>query len=215
MNVQVLIADDSMVARLLLERVLHDMEGFTLAASFSSAKEAVSYCRCRKVDLVIMDMMEKQHVNSLEAAVQIKEAQPWVKIVLGTSYPEISFPEKAREAGADSFCYKEAMEMPLEELLRRTVEGESVFPKKALIVRLGNTESDKLTPKELEVLREMTGGYTNQETAESLNIGVQTVKTHITNMLQKTGMRNRLELAMQARVIGLVICEEKRKGFWD
>ena len=198
-----------------LERVLHDMEGFTLAASFSSAKEAVSYCRCRKVDLVIMDMMEKQHVNSLEAAARIKEAQPWVKIVLGTSYPEISFPEKAREAGADSFCYKEAMEMPLEELIRRTMEGESVFPKKAPVVRLGNIESDKLTPKELEVLREMTGGYTNQEIAESLNIGVQTVKTHITNMLQKTGMRNRLELAMQARVIGLVICEEKRKGFWD
>ena len=61
---------------------------------------------------------------------------------------------------------------------------------------------------ELMVLREMTGGYTNTEIGEHLHMSVSSVKTHILNMLNKTGFRNRTELAVRARESGLVILED-------
>ena len=67
-----------------------------------------------------------------------------------------------------------------------------------------------LTDRELEVLRELTGGLTNEEIAEKLNVTVFTIKRHIQNMLQKTGYKNRLDLAINAKALGLVVSEEER-----
>ena len=77
--------------------------------------------------------------------------------------------------------------------------------KKILVAYDGSAPSHRA----LEVLREMTGGDTNQEIAERLHMSVATVKTHILNMLEKTGFRNRTELAVRAREIGLVILNRK------
>lgn len=87
--------------------------------------------------------------------------------------------------------------------------GESVYPNAPPEIRMGNASSYDFTERELEVLRELTGGYTNQEIADTLHIASGTVKTHILNMLNKTGFRNRTELAVRARASGLVILERK------
>ena len=92
--------------------------------------------------------------------------------------------------------------------MRRTAAGESVYPQDAPELFLGLASSRELTGRELEVLREMTGGYTNTEIAERLHMSVGTVKAHILSMLEKTGLRNRTELAVRARESGLVILEE-------
>ena len=155
-----------------------------------------------------MDIVMSQGMSGMEAAARIKAAQPGIRILMVTSMPEVSYMQKARAAGVDSFWYKAVQDKPLSEVIRRTMAGESIYPDTTPTVQLGNAVSSELTPKELEVLREMVGGSTNQEIAEKLGISVQTVKTHITNMLQKTGFRNRLELAIKARIDGLVIYEE-------
>ncbi len=74
-------------------------------------------------------------------------------------------------------------------------------------MELGLAKSAELTTRELEVLREMTGGYTNEEIAERLFMSVNTVKKHIMSMIEKTGFRNRTELAVRARESGIVILE--------
>ncbi len=207
--IRVLVVDDFAIPRQLFESVVREMDGYTLAGSLSLAQGAPEFCRTNPVDLVIMDIVMSQGINGLEAAARIKAAQPGIRILMVTSMPEVSYMQKARDAGVDSFWYKEVQDKPLSEVIRRTMAGESIYPDTTPIVQLGNAASSELTPKELEVLREMVGGSTNQEIAEKLGISVQTVKTHITNMLQKTGFRNRLELAIKARIDGLVIYEEK------
>ena len=93
--------------------------------------------------------------------------------------------------------------------MERTMNGESLYPEATPELRLGLASSYELTQRELEVLREMTGGDTNQEIADRLHMSVASVKTHILNMLEKTGFRNRTELAVRARESGLVILDRK------
>ena len=88
--------------------------------------------------------------------------------------------------------------------------GESIYPDAPPELFLGDASSSRFTERELMVLREMTGGYTNTEIGEHLHMSVGSVKTHILNMLNKTGFRNRTELAVRARESGLVILDDER-----
>ena len=85
------------------------------------------------------------------------------------------------------------------------MNGESIYPDITPVIKLGNAVSTEFTEKEAEVLRELTDGASNREIAEKLGISERTVKMHITSMIQKTGFRSRLELAVKARTGGLVI----------
>ena len=96
------------------------------------------------------------------------------------------------------------------EIMNRVMAGETVYPSDPPDLSLGNVKRSDLTDRELEVLRELTGGLTNEEIAEKLNVTVFTIKRHIQNMLQKTGYKNRLDLAINAKALGLVVSEEER-----
>ena len=90
--------------------------------------------------------------------------------------------------------------------------GETVYPGEAPKVSFGNVTRADLTERELDILRELTGSLTNEEIAEKLNISPNTVKRHIQNIMEKTGFDSRLDLAMNARALGLVVSEEDRMG---
>ena len=209
---RVLVVDDFAIPRQLFETVVREMEGYMLAGSLSLAQSAPEFCRTNPVDLVIMDIVMSQGINGLEAAARIKSAQPDIRILMVTSMPEVSYMKKARDAGVDSFWYKEVQDQPLSEVIRRTMEGESIYPDTTPTIQLGNAASSELTPKELEVLRELTGSLTNEEIAEKLHISANTVKRHLQNIMDKTGFESRLDLAMNARALGLVVHEDDRKG---
>ena len=145
----------------------------------------------------------------LDAAERIKRAFPQIKIIIVTSMPECSYLSRARKIGVESFWYKEEQRESLLEVMERTMAGESVYPEATPELQLGLASSYEFTDRELEILREMTGGDTNQEIAERLHLSVATVKTHIFNMLEKTGFRNRTELAVRARESGLVILNRR------
>ena len=201
----VLIVDDFLISRQLFESVVNTSEDFCLAASFSEASDAVNYVSKKYVDLVIMDIVMRSGENGLAASKRIKDIRPETKILIVTSMPEITYIDKARRIGAESFWYKEIQEQPILEVMRRTMNGESIYPGNTPVIKLGNAVSTEFTEKEAEVLRELTDGASNREIAEKLGISERTVKMHITNMIQKTGFRSRLELAVKARTGGLVI----------
>ena len=205
MPYRVLIVDDFLMSRQVFERAVKESDEFTLAASVSTATEAVEYVSRKYVDLVIMDIVMTEGENGLEASRRIKDIRPETKILIVTSMPELSYMDRARSIGAESFWYKEVQEQPILEIMQRTMAGESVYPDSAPVVRLGNAVSTEFTDREADVLRELTDGLSNQEIADKLGISERTVKMHITNMIQKTGFRSRLELAVKARTGGLVI----------
>lgn len=119
--------------------------------------------------------------------------------------PECSYIDRARKIGVDSFWYKEVSEEPILAVMDRTMAGEHIFPDATPELSLGFVSSRNLTDRETEVLREMTAGLTNDEIAVKLFMSVNTVKKHVQSMIEKTGFKNRTELAVEAMKSGLVI----------
>ena len=198
MKYKVMIVEDQTMPRELFELRIQASERFEVALSIDNAALADVYCLRFPVDLILMDVVTRGGESGLDAAQRIKR-----------TFPECSYLSRAREIGVESFWYKEEQRESLLDVMARTMAGESVYPDATPELQLGLASSYQFTSRELEVLREMTGGDTNQEIAERLHMSVATVKTHILNMLEKTGFRNRTELAVRAREIGLVILNRK------
>lgn len=207
MPYQIIVADDQRLTRQALEACIEKSEEFELAAAFPSAALAVEYCRRKSADLALLDVVMPGGMSGLEAARRIRELRPEIKLVVATSMPEVSFLKRAREIGVDSFWYKETEEVPLLSLLTRTMAGERIYPDRTPSVIVGDVSSAELTAAELAVLRELITGATNREISEKLHISVMTVNSHVQNMLQKTGYKNRVQLAVKARLEGIVIPE--------
>ncbi|MBO7515606.1 MAG: response regulator transcription factor [Lachnospiraceae bacterium] len=186
--------------------------GYELVAGLRTAREAVDYLDGNEADLLILDVMMQEGIDGITAARLIKEKHPNVKIILTTSASETSWEEKAREIGVESFWYKEYDEHGIQEIMDRTMNGERVYPGDEPKVPFGKITRAELTERELEVLRELTGSLTNEEIADKLSISVNTVKRHLQNIMEKTGFESRLELAMNAKSLGLVVSDLDRTG---
>ena len=155
--------------------------------------------RQEQTELILLDAARMEQIP------EYRSGHPGSLIAVVTDRPEYSWPRRARALGADSFWYIEPEEEQFRELVRQTLAGESVFPDSVPVRQLGDTLSSSLTERELDVLKALAGGKTDDQIAQELFVSVRTVKTHIQNMREKTGFRNRTELAVRARESGLVI----------
>ena len=207
--INVLIVEDDPMARKLLEIYINDSEKYKLSQSIESAAMAELYCRRNSIDLILMDVCTAMDANGLEAAAKIKKSCPHIRIIIVTSQPEFSFIERARKAGVESFWYKSASAEEIIEVMNRTMAGDSVYPDTTPSLRLGEALNVDFTEKEFLVLREVVDGEADADIAEKLGMSVRTVKAHIQNMRDKTGFRNRTELAVRVRESGLVINDHK------
>ncbi|MBQ9721347.1 MAG: response regulator transcription factor, partial [Oscillospiraceae bacterium] len=109
--------------------------------------------------------------------------------------------------GVDSFWYKDLNKTPILTVLDRTMAGESIYPDTTPTLTIGKASSVDLTAREIEVLRGVVRGDTNQEIADSLFMSAATVNFHIKSLLYKTGCRNRVELAVIACTEGLIVAD--------
>lgn len=208
MKTKVMIVDDQFVSRQLFEMYLKSSDKYELVYAVESAAFADTFVLKKPIDLVLMDILMTDGSNGLDAAARIKKNRPDIKIIAVTSMPEASWLEKAREIGIESFWYKEASEETILEVMDKTMAGESVYPDSTPKVRIGLADSGEFTERELEVLRIMTTGVSNAVIAQKLDISENTVKSHIRHMMEKTGCESRTELAIEARVSGIVISTE-------
>ena len=200
-----MIVEDDPMAQKLLEIFVSENSGYQVAHIIESAAMAGFYCMTHQIDLILMDVCTAMNVSGLEAAEKIKSRFPNIKIIIITSQPECSFIDRARAAGVESFWYKTASAEEILTVMDRTMAGESIYPDNTPSLKLGVADSDKFSERELEVLRLVVAGETDASIAEKLFISVRTVKQHIQSMRDKTGFRNRTELAVRARESGLVI----------
>lgn len=194
--INVLLVEDSKITRDMVENYLMQSPDYLLTAALENAANAEIACMKGKIDLILMDVCTADDESGLEAAAKIKKYHPHIRIVIMTSMPEHSFLEKAKAAGCDSFWYKEYGDVGLLDVMNRTMHGESVYPEKTPLIAIGNTYSDQLTEREYAVLRQLALGYKYDEIALHLNISPNTVKYHIKNLLEKTGYRSALQLAV-------------------
>ncbi len=211
-RIRVVVADDQNISRGFFEMYVRAAIRYELLAGLRTAADAAAYVDAHETDLLILDVMMQDGMDGLTAAEAIKRKHPEIRIILTTSASETSWEEKARAIGVESFWYKEYDDHSLIEIMDRTMDGESVYPAEPPRVSFGKALRSDLTQRELDVLRELTASLTNEEIGERLNISANTVKRHLQNLMEKTGFGSRLELALQARLLGLVIHDDERRN---
>lgn len=201
---QVMIVEDQTIIRSLLESYFSPENGHQIVASIPSARQAVDICKERSVDLILMDVQTENRENGLDAVAAIKALRPKIKIIVVTSLIDSAVLEAAKTAGADSLWYKDSAKTRLMEVVRQTMEGCHIFPDVPPTVAVGMAKSTEFTKTELKVLRYLVRGMSYASIATELGCERSTVKFHVTNMLQKTGLENKLQLALAVSEVKLI-----------
>lgn len=200
--VKILIVENDPLAVRFFKMMLE--ENYEITHVLESAQQALNYCKNNPVDLILMDICTNFNSSGLEVSQQIKQIYPHIKIVIVTSQPECDYINRAKEAKVDSFWYKTSVDKELLEVIDKTLQGISIYPDETPQINIGYALSTDFTPRELDVLRELTTGDTNAEIAKRLGLSSITVRNHIQNMLEKTGYTSRTTLAVVAGKTGLV-----------
>jgi len=190
---------------------LETEEDIVVVGEAADGLQAISLCETLHPDVVLMDLiMEK--MDGITATKAIKAKLPETQIIILTSFVDEKLIFPALEAGALSYLLKTTTAAEIVQAIRAARESQSIIaPKVAsrMVSRIQSAPSSRLphedlTPRELEVLRLIGEGLTNQEIADRLFIGVKTVKTHVSNILDKLGVADRTQAAVYAHRHNLV-----------
>lgn len=201
---RVMIVEDQPMIRSLLESYFRAEDGHRIVASIPGAKQAVGVCRVSVVDLILMDVQTQYRENGLTAVREIKAMRPTIKIVVVTSLIDSAILKEAKAAGADSLWYKDSTKNRLMEVVRQTMAGEHIFPDAPPEVEIGRAKSTEFTKTELKVLRYLLRGLSYTRIASEMGVEMSTVKFHVANMLQKTGLENKLQLALAVSEVKMI-----------
>jgi DNA-binding NarL/FixJ family response regulator len=198
--IKILIVEDEAMLKDSLVYVLDKQEGMKVVGAIDDASQAPQFCREQKPDLILMDVITKE-TNGIVFAAQIRKEMPQIKIVIMTAFPEITFVDEARKAGAHSFIYKSSGNEHLFYVIRSTMRGISYYPGP-----VNNPPSvDQLTEREIAVVRFIHQGVPRSEMIKDLGISEMTLKKDINSILNKTGFDSIMEFAVYAAVNNLIL----------
>jgi DNA-binding NarL/FixJ family response regulator len=213
LTTRILLADDHAVVRHGLKLVLDAEPDLKVVAEAGDGADAVEQGVGRDVDLAILDVSMPRKTG-LQAASDLSRRRPDLKILILSMHDNEQYFFEALRAGASGYVLKSVADRDLVEACRATMRGESfLYPAavRALIrdhlerARAGDeTASDGLTARELEIVKLIAEAHTSKEIADLLVISVKTVERHRANILEKLGMRDRVELTRYAIRRGLV-----------
>lgn len=203
--IRVLIVEDQKMAQENMEAIIRSSENYTLAGTIPNAADAELFCMRSNVDLILMDVCTARDESGIDACAVIKKKFPHIKIIIVTSMAEHTFLEKAKQANADSFWYKDASRGELLTVMDQTMSGETIFPDKTPEVKLGLTTSYELTNAELDVLRALMKSTSDEDAAKMLSCTKSNIRWHVSRILDKTGYRTRMELLIAVASKNLII----------
>ncbi|NLJ75387.1 MAG: response regulator transcription factor [Firmicutes bacterium] len=192
-----------------LTAYLETENDITVVGEANDGSKAIEMVKTLVPDVILMDLI-MENMGGIEATAQIKEMFPQIQIIILTSFIDEKLIFPALEAGALSYLLKTAKAEEIVYAIRSAVKEEAIIePKVAsqMLTRMRAPERqlhDELTPRELEVLRLIGNGKTNQEIADTLFIGIKTVKTHVSNILSKLQVEDRTQAAIYANRNNLV-----------
>ncbi len=208
-KIKVMIVDDHDVVRRGIITYLMTDDEIEIVGEASSGNEGARLALEVMPDVILMDLMMDDGTG-IDATKEIMEKTSHIKIIILTSYYDDEKVFPALEAGAFSYMLKTSSGDEIVEAIKKAVNGENVIEPKvagAMMNRIRTSERlphDQLTDRELEVLICIGNGLTNSEISEKLFIGIKTVKTHVSNILNKLDVQDRTQAAVYAHRNGLM-----------
>jgi len=209
-NIRILIADDHAVVREGLRTLITAKPGLELVGEAADGNEAVLLARTHRPDIILLDMI-MPNKDGLTAIKEIKAENSEARILVLTSFSDDDTVFAAIKAGALGYLLKDSTPQQLIQAIHDVHQGKSsLHPTIALkVIRELNQPTDlpptqaPLTDRELETLRLVAQGLTNQEIAQKLSISERTVGKHVSNILEKLHLANRTQAALYALREGL------------
>ena len=211
---RILIADDHAIVRSGLKGVLDAKPDMEVVAEAEDGADAVKKALAEDVHLAILDVSMPK-ATGIQAAVELHKRRPELRLLMLSMYESEQFLFESLKAGASGYVLKSDADHDIVDAVRRTMHGQSfLYPSaistlvKDFVDRGGRDDSEGqfevLTPRELQVLKLIAEAYTSKEIADKLFISIKTVDRHRQNILEKLGMRDRVELTRYAIRRGLV-----------
>ena len=211
--INILVADDQALVRSGLRLILESEPDLTVVAEAENGEEAVRIAKREQPDVVLMDV-RMPVMDGLEATRQITAANPEVKVIVLTTFDLDDYVYGALRAGAGGFLLKDAQGDELVEAVRVIANGDAIITPsvtKRLISEFANRPEatpaqglDELTDREIDVLRLLAKGMSNAEIGEELFVSETTVKTHVSHILTKLHLRDRVQAVVAAYESGLI-----------
>ncbi len=215
-NIKILIVDDHEVVRDGLKNILLSLNNVAIAGEAANGEDAISMYDSLKPDLVIMDI-SMPGMNGIEATRIIKENDPNAKILILTMHDNQEYLNQIIRSGAKGFVLKNTDKEELLDAVKTVSSGENFFSKDISKLIIENyirsaKETDKdegykevpLTKREIEILKLIAEGHSNQEIANKLYISYNTVDTHRKNIMHKLSIKNTAGLVRYAIEKGLI-----------
>jgi DNA-binding NarL/FixJ family response regulator len=207
---RILIADDFPIVRSGLRKLLDAKPDLEVVAEAEDGHEAVEKALAEDVDLVILDV-SMPRMTGIQAAAELHKRRPELRILMLSMHDSEQFLFEALKAGASGYVLKSAADTDIVDACRAAMRGDSFLYPSAIttlvrdyVERGGEGEHfDVLTPRELEVLKLIAEAHSSKEIAKELVISIKTVERHRQNILDKLGMRDRVELTRYAIRRGL------------
>jgi DNA-binding NarL/FixJ family response regulator len=209
---RILIADDHSIVRSGLKKVLDAKPDMEVVAEAEDGHEAVEKALKEDVHLAILDVSMPRKTG-IQAAAELHKRKPELRVLMLSMHDSEQFLFEALKAGASGYVLKSGADTDIVDAVRAAMRGDSYLYPSAVtaIVRdyverggRGEEQFDVLTPRELEVLKLIAEAHTSKEIANELFISIKTVERHRQNILDKLGMRDRVELTRYAIRRGLI-----------
>ncbi|HEY4827112.1 MAG TPA: response regulator transcription factor [Solirubrobacteraceae bacterium] len=213
LKTRILLADDHAVVRHGLRMVLDAQPDMEVVAEAGDGIEAVRRGLEDDVDLAVVDITMPR-MTGLHAARELHRHRPKLRILMLSMHENERYLYEALKAGASGYVLKTVADRDLVEAVRAAMRGEKFLYPGAMTPLIEDflrrarqdlpVREDPLTPREQEVIKLVAEGYTNKQIAETLIISEKTVERHRANILEKLGMRDRVELTRYAIRRGLI-----------
>jgi DNA-binding NarL/FixJ family response regulator len=209
LKTKILLADDHPMVRRGLRMVLDAEPDLEVVAEAGDGAEAVRLALSAEPDLAVLDVA-MPNMTGLQAAAELHRRRPELRTLMLSMYDSEQYFFEALKAGASGYVLKSAADRDLVEACRASMRGEPFLYPAAVTALIrdylarGDDPSDPLTPRELEIVKLVAEGRTSEEIAEALVISRKTVEHHRSHILEKLGMRDRVDLTRYAIRRGLV-----------
>jgi DNA-binding NarL/FixJ family response regulator len=220
-----MVVDDQALVRRGFAMVLGNEADIEVVAEAGTGLEAVEAARELKPDIILMDIRMPE-LDGLEATARIlADCDDVTRVIILTTFDPDEYVYKALRAGASAFVLKDIPPEELVAAVRTVADGGAMLAPaitRRLIGRFARqlgadrdlaTRLERLTSRELEVLKALADGKSNAEIAETLFIGAATVKTHVSSLLSKLGLRDRAQAVVFAYECGVARVGERDVGF--